>query len=45
MKEIADELGLPASRIRKWKTEDKWDEKIRRAKKTNCYVLSLEFRS
>jgi uncharacterized protein YjcR len=29
LKEIAQELDFPDSRIRKWKTEDKWDEKIK----------------
>lgn len=29
LKEIAEQLDLPDSRIRKWKTEDKWDEKIK----------------
>lgn len=29
LKDIAAELGIPDSRIRKWKTEDKWDEKIK----------------
>lgn len=26
LKDIAEQLGLPASRIRKWKAEDKWEE-------------------
>lgn len=29
LKDIAAELGLPDSRIRKWKTEDKWDAKLK----------------
>lgn len=28
MKDLAEQLDLPASRVRKWKTEDKWDEKL-----------------
>lgn len=28
MKDIAAQLDLPASRIRKWKAEDKWDDKL-----------------
>lgn len=31
LKDIADELDIPASRIRKWKAEDKWEEKIKGA--------------
>lgn len=29
LKDIAIQLNIPDSRIRKWKTEDKWDEKIK----------------
>lgn len=29
LKDIADQLDIPDSRIRKWKTEDKWDKKIK----------------
>jgi len=28
LKDIANEIGVPDSRIRKWKTLDKWDEKL-----------------
>lgn len=29
LKDIATELNLPDSRIRKWKNEDKWEEKVK----------------
>lgn len=29
LKDIAAQIGVPDSRIRKWKTEDQWDEKIK----------------
>ncbi|WP_312200067.1 phage terminase small subunit-related protein, partial [Anaerospora hongkongensis] len=29
LSDIAAQIGVPDSRIRKWKTEDKWDEKIK----------------
>ena len=29
LKDIAVEIGIPDSRVRKWKTEDNWDEKIK----------------
>lgn len=29
LKEIAVQIGVPDSRIRKWKTEDNWEEKIK----------------
>lgn len=31
LKEIADELGVSASTIRKWKSEDKWDSETKRS--------------
>lgn len=31
LKEIADELGVSASTIRKWKSEDKWDNETKRS--------------
>lgn len=39
LKDIAERLGLPDSRIRKWKTEDKWDEKIKERSDTNKGAL------
>lgn len=35
LKDIAKELGVPDSRIRKWKTVDKWDEKIKERSHSN----------
>ncbi|SFM21657.1 phage terminase small subunit-related protein [Pelosinus propionicus] len=29
LKDIAAEISIPDSRIRKWKTEDNWDQKIK----------------
>lgn len=29
--QLAEEAGVPASRIRKWKSEDKWEEQLRNA--------------
>ncbi len=29
LKDIAKQMGVPDSRLRKWKTEDKWEEKIK----------------
>lgn len=31
LKEIADELGVSASTVRKWKSEDKWDRETKRS--------------
>lgn len=31
LKEIADELGVSASTVRKWKSEDKWDSETKRS--------------
>ena len=28
--QLAEEAGVPASRIRKWKSEDKWDEQLKK---------------
>lgn len=39
LRDIADEMGIPDSRIRKWKTEDKWDEKIKERSDTNKGAL------
>jgi len=35
LKDIANEIGIPDSRIRKWKTEDNWDEKIKECSDSN----------
>jgi len=31
LKDLADQLGIPDSRIRKWKTIDKWEDKLKGA--------------
>lgn len=33
LKAIAEKLGIPASRVRKWKSEDKWDADLNKPKK------------
>ncbi|WP_378955394.1 phage terminase small subunit [Pelosinus sp. sgz500959] len=45
LKDIADEIGIPDSRIRKWKTEDKWDEKIKERSDSNKGALLNSNRS
>ncbi len=39
LKDIADEIGVPDSRIRKWKTEDGWDDKIKERSDINKGAL------
>jgi uncharacterized protein YjcR len=39
LKDIANELGVPDSRIRKWKAEDDWDAKIKERSDTNKGAL------
>nr|WP_092074957.1 phage terminase small subunit-related protein [Dendrosporobacter quercicolus]NSL49584.1 terminase [Dendrosporobacter quercicolus DSM 1736]SDN23705.1 Uncharacterized protein YjcR [Dendrosporobacter quercicolus] len=39
LKDIAEQLGVPDSRIRKWKAEDKWDEKIKERSDTDKGAL------
>lgn len=43
--DIAAQLGVPDSRIRKWKTEDKWDEKIKERSDWNKGALPYLNRS
>ncbi|WP_083964359.1 phage terminase small subunit-related protein [Shimazuella kribbensis] len=31
LKDIAQQLSIPDSRVRKWKTEDKWEDKTKGA--------------
>ncbi|WP_186440539.1 phage terminase small subunit-related protein, partial [Bacillus licheniformis] len=31
LKDIADELGVSSSTVRKWKATDKWEEKFKRS--------------
>lgn len=31
LKDLADQLGMPDNRIRKWKSEDKWEQKLKGA--------------
>lgn len=45
IKDIADQIGIPDSRVRKWKTEDKWDEKIKERSDSNKGALLLSNRS
>lgn len=45
LKDIADQIGVPASRIRKWKTEDKWEEKIKERSDSNKGALLNSNRS
>lgn len=42
LKDIAGELKLTDSKIRKWKTVDKWDEKIKERSNSNKGALPLE---
>ncbi|SEJ35628.1 Uncharacterized protein YjcR [Propionispira arboris] len=42
LKDIAGELNLTDSKIRKWKTVDKWDEKIKERSNSNKGALPLE---
>jgi len=39
LKDIATQLGVPDSRIRKWKTVDKWEEKIKERSHSNKGAL------
>ncbi|TWH48542.1 phage terminase small subunit-related protein [Sporomusa sp. KB1] len=39
LKDIANEIGVPDSRIRKWKTEDNWDERIQERSDINKGAL------
>jgi len=39
LKDIANEIGVPDSRIRKWKTEDNWDERIKERSDINKGAL------
>lgn len=39
LKEIAEQIGVPDSRIRKWKTEDNWEEKIKERSDSNKGAL------
>ncbi|MBP2635541.1 MAG: terminase [Firmicutes bacterium] len=39
LKDIAGEIGIPDSRIRKWKTEDNWDERIKERSDINKGAL------
>lgn len=39
LKDIANELGIPDSRIRKWKTEDNWEERIKERSDINKGAL------
>lgn len=39
LKEIAVQIGVPDSRIRKWKTEDNWEEKIKERSDSNKGAL------
>jgi uncharacterized protein YjcR len=41
LKDIAGELNLTDSKIRKWKTVDKWDEKIKERSHSNKGALQL----
>ena len=45
LKDIAGELKLTDSKIRKWKTVDKWDEKIKERSNSNKGALPLEKRN
>jgi uncharacterized protein YjcR len=38
LKDIAEKLGVPDSRIRKWKTEDNWDERIKERSDMNIRI-------
>ena len=39
LKDIAEQIGIPDSRIRKWKTEDNWDGKIKERSDMNKGAL------
>ena len=39
LKDIAIEIGIPDSRVRKWKTEDNWDQKIKERSDSNKGAL------
>lgn len=41
LKDIATALGVPDSRVRKWKTEDKWDKKIKERSDSDKGALLL----
>lgn len=41
LKDIADQIGVPDSRIRKWKTEDNWEEKIKERSDSDKGALLL----
>lgn len=42
LKDIATQVGIPDSRIRKWKTEDKWDDKIKERSNSAKGALLLD---
>lgn len=42
LKEIASECNLPDSRIRKWKSLDKWDEKLKQKKAPHEIAMKME---
>jgi uncharacterized protein YjcR len=45
LKDIADEIGVPDSRIRKWKTEDEWDTRLKERSDINKGALLNSNRS
>jgi uncharacterized protein YjcR len=45
LKDIANQIGVPDSRLRKWKTEDNWDQKIKERSDSNKGALLNSNRS